>query len=328
MPDSLAALRGLGVTIASADSYPFRGIRFLGQGTRVDASFPSGCGIGVRRTVLHQRLASHAEAAGAVLAWGRRVTDLSEDRAVVGGEEIRFRWIVGADGERSKVRRWAGLDSHRRNSRRFGFRRHYRMAPWTDCMEIYWGEKRQIYVTPIAPGEVCVALISRDSHLRLEEALAGFPVLRRRLLRATPSTEERGAVSATRRLHCVATGRVALIGDASGSVDAISGEGLCLAFRQAVPLARSLAGGDLRAYEREHASLMRRPAWMAGLMLSLDRYPRLRGAVLPALAARPNLFAKLLAMHVGELPPMDFLLRNAVPLGWGVLSAGLQREEG
>ncbi len=327
MPDSLAALRDLGVTIPPRDSFPFRGIRFLGEHTSVDASFPSGCGVEVRRTVLHQCLASHAEVAGATLAWGRRVTDLREDSALIGGEEVHFQWIVGADGERSRVRRWAGLDEQRRNSRRFGFRRHYRLAPWTDCMEIYWGARRQSYVPPIGAGEVCVALISHDSHLRLEEALAGFPALLRRLSRATPSTEERGAVSATRRLHGVAKGRVALIGDASGSVDAITGEGLCLAFRQAVPLARALAGGDLRAYAREHKSLMRRPAWMADLMLSLDRYPKLRGAVLPALAARPILFEKLLAMHVGELPAMEFVLQSALPLGWGVLSSLRQPEE-
>ena len=327
MPDSLAALHALGVTIPASDSFPFRGVRFLGDGASVDAGFPSGHGIGVRRTILHQRLAARADAAGAELMWGRRVTDLSEDRARVGGEEVRFRWIVGADGERSRVRRWAGLDGHRRNSRRFGFRRHYRMAPWTDCMEIYWGENRQIYVTPIGAGEICVALISRDAHLRLDEALAGFPALVRRLLRAEPSTADRGAVSASRRLHRVAKGRAALIGDASGSVDAITGEGLCLAFRQAAPLARSLAAGDLRPYEREHRELMRRPALMASLMLSLDRYPKMRGAVLPALASRPILFSKLLAMHVGELPAMDFLLQAALPLGWGLLSVRRAVEE-
>lgn len=327
MPDSLAALRGLGVTIPEGDSFPFRGIRFLGRGTSVDASFPSGCGVGLRRTVLHQRLAGHAEAAGATLLWGRRVTDLCEDQAMVGGEEIHFQWMVGADGERSPVRRWAGLDGHRRNSRRFGFRRHYRVEPWTDCMEIYWGANCQVYVTPIAANEVCVALISRDAHLRLDEALAGFPEVVRRLSRATPSTKERGAVTASRRLQRVAKGRVALIGDASGSVDAITGEGLCLAFRQAGPLARSLASAELGTYEREHARLMRRPVWMAGLMLSLDRFPRLRGAALPALASRPHLFSKLLAMHVGELPAVNFLFQSALPLGWGMLAARREREE-
>ena len=37
---------------------------------------------------------------------------------------------------------------------------------------------------------------------------------------------------------------------ASGSVDAIAGEGICLSFRQAEALAKALAEGDLAAYNR------------------------------------------------------------------------------
>jgi flavin-dependent dehydrogenase len=45
---------------------------------------------------------------------------------------------------------------------------------------------------------------------------------------------------------------VALVGDASGSVDAITGEGLCLLFQQAVALAAALEAGDLALYQAEH----------------------------------------------------------------------------
>ena len=42
MPDGIAALAGLGVTIPPEESYPFRGIRFLRSGMTVDASFRLG----------------------------------------------------------------------------------------------------------------------------------------------------------------------------------------------------------------------------------------------------------------------------------------------
>ena len=86
---------------------------------------------------------------------------------------MRGRWIIGADGQNSRVRRWAGLDAVRSESFRYGFRRHYRVRPWTDFMEIYWG--RQMYVTPVGGGEACVALITRDPHVRLDAAMPAFP---------------------------------------------------------------------------------------------------------------------------------------------------------
>ena len=52
-----------------------------------------------------------------------------------------------------------------------------------------------------------------------------------------------GAVTGTRRLARVYRDKVALIGDASGGVDAITGAGLCLAFQQAEPLGKALASG-------------------------------------------------------------------------------------
>ncbi|MGI8988562.1 MAG: NAD(P)/FAD-dependent oxidoreductase [Bryobacteraceae bacterium] len=322
MPDSLAALERLGVALPGSDaSFPFRGIRFRGAGAAVDASFPHGSALGVRRTVLHPLLVERAEQAGVELLWGTRVNAIADSTVDVNGLQVRARWIVGADGQTSRVRRWAGLDGHHHKSERFGFRRHYRVEPWTDCMEIYWGAGCQIYTTPVGPAEVCVALTSRDSHLRLDEALARFPDLSLHLERAAVTSAEKGTVTITRRLKRVARANVALIGDASGSVDAITGEGLCLAFLQAVSLAEALAAGHLADYQSAHNRLMRRPMMMGGMMLLLDRWPGLLHRVLPALAARPSIFYNMLAMHVGDLKPGEFFFDAILPLGWGILQS-------
>jgi flavin-dependent dehydrogenase len=234
---------------------------------------------------------------------------------MIRGQRLRARWIAGADGSHSSVRRWVGLDEFRRERRRFGFRRHYAVAPWSERMELHWGDGCQFYVTPISDREVCVVLMSRDSHLRLNDALPQFPRLAARLAGVAPVTEERGALSSTCRIHSVTRGRVALIGDASGRVDAITGDGLCLAFRQAGALARALAEGNLARYEAAHRRLSRRPMFMADFMLTLERRAPIQDRALRALASRPALFKNLLAMHVGKLPWSDFA-RTGLELGW------------
>jgi flavin-dependent dehydrogenase len=321
MPDSLAALRQLGIAIGPEHSFPFRGIRFLTPGTSVSASFPSGCGLGMRRTVLHQLLAHRAAEAGVRFLWGARVNGISSEGVVVNGGLVRSRWIVGADGQSSQVRRWAGLDALHSYKRRFGFRRHYRVAPWSDCVEIYWGSGFQFYVTPVSAREVCMVLISRDRHLRIDRALERYPELRERLKGASAAGAERGAVSVSCQLKQVAGERVALIGDASGSVDAVTGEGICLAFQQALHLADALAAGDLSPYAAGHRRLMRRPFFMADAMLLLDRFPILRGRAMRAFSAKPEILATLLGAHVGAQSP-SAIVTSALPLGWQMLTAG------
>jgi 2-polyprenyl-6-methoxyphenol hydroxylase-like FAD-dependent oxidoreductase len=151
MPDGVAALRHLGVTIPEGDAHPFRGIRFLSDGASAAASFPRGIAYGVRRIHLHQILLDHAAACGVQLLWQTAVTGLHSEGAMVSGELLPARWIVGADGSSSRVRKWAKLDrgalGNAKKKSRFGFRRHYRIPPWTDFMELYWGRRCQIQRT-------------------------------------------------------------------------------------------------------------------------------------------------------------------------------------
>jgi menaquinone-9 beta-reductase len=309
MPDGLAAAARLGLQLADAESFAFRGIRFHGEGVSVTADFPNGPGRGVRRTTLHRALVEQAERCGVKLRWGCSIAGL---------EGIEAQWIVGADGTGSRIRKWAGLEAFRRNTKRYGFRRHFKREPWTDYVEIYWGNGCQIYVTPVAPDEVGVALLSRDAKLRVRDALAQFPALAEKLDGVPESSNERGALTASRRLRRVTRGNVALVGDASGSVDAISGEGLCLGFQQALALADAMERGNLSLYELAHRRLSVRPRFMADIMLTMDRWRWLRGRALPALAAHPELFGGLLAMHVGAARRTDFAA-NCVALGWRML---------
>jgi menaquinone-9 beta-reductase len=316
MPDGRAALAQLGISVPEEDSRPFRGISFVSSGLRAQAIFPDNAfGVGVRRTVLHSLMVERAKSAGVSFLWSTPVTGLHPDGVMLGKQVVRSRWVVGADGGHSLVRRWAGLDCFRCNRTRFAFRRHYRITHWTDCMEIHWGPKCQIYITPVANDEICVALVSGDPRLRLDAALPAFPEVVARLRDAAPSSAERGATSSTRKLRQVYQGHVALVGDASGAVDSITGEGLCLTFRQSQILAECFATGDLRRYQHEHRKLARRPAMMARLMLTLDWKAPLRQRVMRAFDSDPRIFNRMLAMHVGASSALDFVA-NGLSLGW------------
>jgi len=109
------------------------------------------------------------------------------------------------------------------------------------------------------------------------------------------------------------------VGDASGSVDAITGEGLCLLFQHAASLAHALEAGDLDLYQAEHRRIGKRPKFMADLMLLLDRRRRLRRRVIGAMVAEPRHFSRMLAMHVGELAPFDSFT-SGMALGWHMLT--------
>jgi menaquinone-9 beta-reductase len=171
----------------------------------------------------------------------------------------------------------------------------------------------------VGPRELCVASISHDPRQRLEDALDRFPAVAARLDGAEPIGAERGGITVSRRLRSVVRGNIALVGDASGSVDAITGEGLCLLFHQSAALARAMVAGDLSLYQKDHSRIGCRPAFMSRAMLLLDARRALRSRVLRAMSADPRLFADLLAIHVGEFPLRGFLT-NSLALGWRMLS--------
>lgn len=324
MPDALNSLAKLGVEITERDGYPFRGIRFANSVHQVSADFPQGPGIGVRRTHLHACLAEHAREASADLRWSSRIKLLDQNSALIDGQELKFRWLMGADGQASSVRRWAGLNSLRKENLRYGFRRHYRLSPWSEHVEIYWGRFGQVYVTPVAPDCVCVVYISRDRHCNRHEVFEDFPQLRIRLHGVPLLSQQRGAVSVTRKLREIARGSVALIGDASGSADIITGEGLAMSFRQACALADAIESGSIESYCKAHKQIARLPHAMGSLMLTMDRWPALEVRAMRALASNPHLFQELLSVHVGVKSLFGFAVSKGPQLGWNLVMGGGQ----
>jgi menaquinone-9 beta-reductase len=320
LPGTIAALSELGVAICPGDGQGFRGVRFVDAKSSVEGNFSGASGFGVRRTVLHQKMVERAQECGVTLLWNTPVAGLSGRGAILDGKVVKAKWIIGADGIHSRVRRWAGLNAKGQRELRYAQRQHFRVKAWADFMEIHWGKRAQVYVTPLSDDETCIALVSRDPRMRLQNAWKEFPRLAGYFRHAQPSSAERGAVTVTRSLHRVYKGNIALIGDASGSVDAVTAEGLCLSFQQAIALASALGSGKLENYQRDHRRLARRPSTMSRLLLLMDRYPSVRKRVLRCLAGEPQLFDRLLAAHLGESSPR-FLAATSLRFGWQLLTA-------
>ena len=321
MPGTQAALRDLGIRLPLGVGYRFQGIQLAQSGARVAAEFPQGTAVGIRRPVLHQLLVQRAEKCGVKLRWKTPVTGINVKGVQLGGEFVAARWIIGADGGGSRVRRWADLDAVMGRSLRMATRRHYRVRPWSEYMEIHWGTRSQAYVTPISREEVCIVVMAETGEdADFGRTLRDLPELEERLAGAELGSKERGAVSAMHSLRRVARGNVALVGDASGGVDAITGEGLRLAFRQSLALAEAMEVGELQKYEQAHRRLVWRPMWIGKLMLQLGRSGAMRERALRTMSGKPELFARMLAIHVGHATTRDALLTGA-QLSWNFLAA-------
>ncbi|MFP8882836.1 FAD-dependent oxidoreductase [Streptomyces mangrovi] len=303
MPGAVAALAALGVHPAG---HELRGVRYVAGPRRAAAAFRAGPGRGVRRTVLHAALREAALAAG-VRIEHRTVRAVEQDgRGVVAGG-LRAAHLVAADGLHSPIRRALGLDRPHRARPRYGLRRHFELAPWSDHVEVHWARGAEAYVTPVADGLVGVAVLTagRGSY---DDHLAAFPGLRERLSGARPAGPVRGAGPLRRSARARTAGRVLLVGDAAGYVDALTGEGVALALAQAPAAVRAVVGGDPRAYEREWRRLTRRYRLLTRALLAATGPSPARAALVPAAQRLPWLFSAAvdaLARPAGECAPAD-----------------------
>ena len=288
MPPARSALHRLGVSPVGIE---FRGIRYVCGQHEVDAVFRAGPGLGVRRTTLSSALAARAEALG-VRREPVTVRTLEQDADGVRAAGLRARWLLAADGLHSPTRRRLGLERPAGGPPRYGLRRHYRIEPWTDLVEVHWARDAEAYLTPVAPDLVGVAVLCAGG-APYEQWLARFPSLARRFAGAEPVTPVRGAgplrVAASRRV----AGRVLLVGDAAGYLDALTGEGIAVGLKEARAAVSALAAGRPERYEAAWRAATRRYRVLTGGLLWAAQRPALRRTIVPAAERLPGVFARI-----------------------------------
>jgi flavin-dependent dehydrogenase len=291
MPAAVEALQRLGVVVPGR---PFVGIRYLAPGRSVAARFRAGPGSGVRRTELHGQLAARAAAVG-VQAVSGSVRDVGQDAGSVSAAGLRARWLIAADGLHSPVRRSLGLDEPSvggAGPARYGLRRHFAVAPWSHHVEVHWGQDTEAYVTPVAEDLVGVAFLTARRGPSYDELLDGFPALAARLRGAEPVTGVRGAGPLRQSARTPRVGRVLLVGDAAGYVDALTGEGVAVGLGTAVAAVNAIAAARPQDYPAAWRQVTRRYRWSASALLAVARHPVLRRHLVPVAAALPGAFGQ------------------------------------
>ncbi|MCU1545054.1 MAG: FAD-binding protein [Homoserinimonas sp.] len=285
MPGALPLLARLG---AYPVGHVIAGIGYRDATASIDHRFAGGHGLGVRRTVLHSTLAARADALGVVRVQGK-LRSLEQNNESVSAAGIRARWLLGCDGLHSSVARLTGLAlAAPLHGRRYGIRQHFMTAPWSDLVEVHYGSSTELYVTPVAADMVGIAMLGPQG-ASFDTAVAAVPAVADRLHGAETLSDRRGAGPFRQRTRGRVSGRVLLAGDASGYVDALTGEGLRLGFEQVHAAVASIVDGRPERYEREWRAITREPRMVTSGLVAWAGSP-LRSGLVPAAARVPKFF--------------------------------------
>ena len=285
MPHALQQLKALG---ADPPGIPFRGITYLDDRRRVSGRFRSGSGRGVRRTVLHASLLDAAAAAGVQIVHGG-AGPVRQDATSVWCGGLCARYLAAADGLHSPIRTAVGLSRPAAGPRRWGIRRHFATVPWSDCVEVYWARDAEAYVTPVADDCVGVAILTTHRG-GFGEQLDAFPALRARI-GDHPHGPDRAAGPLRQNARSRTAGRVLLVGDAAGYVDALTGEGLGIAFGAARLLVDCVLADRPADYDRQWRRMSRRYRLLTAAVLRASAQPALRSRIVAAANTFPGTFA-------------------------------------
>jgi hypothetical protein len=300
MPGGLAELTSLGVDPAGL---PIRGIAYLDGHRRAEAQFRDRAGRdgaghdraghdragrtspgrGVRRTTLHAALAARAKERHT--EWvSARVDTVEQDSTGVTAAGVRAKWLVAADGLHSTVRSAVGISAVAGTPRRYGLRWHFSVPAWSEFVEVYWSPWGEAYVTPVEHDLVGVAILSGG-----RPELAWFPRLAQRLAGAAHG-RARGCGPLRQVVSRRVAGRVLLVGDAAGYEDALTGEGVSLAVKQAGAAVAAIVDDNPSSYEKDWRRITRDYRLLTRALVLTTATRAGRRAIVPASSALPRVF--------------------------------------
>lgn len=298
LPHGVAALRAIVGELPGAPRV--NGLRFVVNSTAVEAPFPDGHGLVVRRDRLHAWLLDQAG----------KLPDVDVRLGcpyVPSGE----RFIVGADGLRSQFHR--RLPARRPVIRRVGLSTHLAgVEGLGDRVEVFFHPLGEIYLAPSGRDESLVAALVYQRTFRrdaLTFLLRDIPELRERTSRVEMITPLLASAPLGLRVPRVVDQDLLLIGDAAGAPDPITGDGMAMAFVSVKPAADAIVSCDLAAYDRARIAIGTRSDRLGRLLLGLARF---QGTTATTLMTRPALVPTLLDVAIARRPLNTATLLRAV----------------
>jgi flavin-dependent dehydrogenase len=287
MPHAVGHLNRLAV---DPPGKAFHGISYLDGRRCASAAFRSGAGRGVRRTALHGALLDAITAAGVKVVQSS-VGEVSQDSVSVRCGGFRARYLAAADGLHSPIRTALGLAVPTNSQRRWGIRRHVQVAPWSDNVEVHWSRDEEAYVTPVSDDCVGITILT-SSRSRFDRHLESFPTLIDRV-DGHAHSRDLAAGPLRQKVRSRVAGRVLLVGDAAGYVDALTGEGLGIAFAGAELLVQCIAADLPADYDRQWRRMSRRYRVLTAAALHATAHPAVRSRIVPAATRLPTVFTAL-----------------------------------
>lgn len=274
---------------------------------------------GLDRRTFDARLAEHAATCGADLREARRAIGIVVDAGRVRGVRVRSAsgdavvaagHLIGADGARSHVARWLGVERPVRYPRRLGLVAHHGgVSGLSDHGEMHVGDGYYVGLAPTPNGELNVGMAlpmrgSAPAGVRYEAAVAGLPAVAARLASSHRLTPIRGSAPIGHRVADVAGAGWLLVGDAAGFVDPFTGEGIHRALRSArAATSAILRGGDVaRAYRAERRRAFAAKSALSWLIQGFLAAPSMLEHALARLEVRPAAALRL-GSALGDLRP-------------------------
>jgi 2-polyprenyl-6-methoxyphenol hydroxylase-like FAD-dependent oxidoreductase len=301
---------------------------------RLETRFPKVAhvpshGLALPRPALDNALLDAARGTGVTVLMGCRPTLTRTPHGwraqSPGTEPVEARLLVGADGRKSTTARLLGLTLPVRRSR---VAIHIdcaarRAAPPMGQMHVF-PDGTYIGLNPVREDTVNVSLVCDPSELRQRSAtqainrrLGASPHLSSLVTPVAADTRPGVTFPANARVRSATTNDAALVGDASGYIDPLTGEGIFAALWTAETLASRVTAGwtdlpaALAAYARARARTHRAKSMLCEIFQQCLRRPWLADGIVRALGRRQSVADSFIGIVGNSYTPVHGFMRMA-----------------